>query len=490
MPDSSDGDSVRDSVSNLSQSISQSINCHNEECKIMFVPINKRFKYCPNCRDRTKVTPKSGGVKRAANVISPLSYNNRPKHSKGEELAFAFNETFGLDIEDFMVMERENQIEVFRTLICNLRENDSKVDESMSRLREKISDLESELSIARNSHPLLPDMEKELVRVKLALADKDIKLFELTVGGSSRVPIHVPSPSAQLNNVNQSSSIASGPLAPPPIRKPSAIIPVKPFLIARVRDTISVKSITESSVDSLLGLEEDKGGPVVQQLIRHSGNSVKLIFRDEANRDKARDLLDCPEAEKVFQNVHAPVKCYPAILRLNGVSGLSMIREDGSISSADLFNARTKQSCNLINKLNSENPLLKGKIANVRILFNRAEFSLVRVSLLCKDTRDRYLEQGRLKLDNLSHAVIEVDYNKEVRFCNRCQGYGHLARFCTNPVTCGKCSQAHATQTCNVSHPSLKCASCSLNHAAGSYVCAAHKIAVANFVKYNSSNQL
>lgn len=233
----------------------------------MFVPLNKRYKYCPNSRDRAKVTPKSGGVKRAANVIYPLSDTTRPKHSKGEELAFAFNEKFGLDIEDLMVMERDGQIEVFRTLISNLRENDSKVDESMSRLREKISDLESELSIARNSHPLLSDMEKELVRVKLALADKDIKLFELTAGASSRVPSHVPSPSAQLNNVNQSSSIASGPLATPPIRKPSAIIPVKPFLIARVRDTISVKSITESSVDSFLGLEEDKGGPVVQQLI-------------------------------------------------------------------------------------------------------------------------------------------------------------------------------------------------------------------------------
>ncbi|EFX62224.1 hypothetical protein DAPPUDRAFT_120413 [Daphnia pulex] len=90
-----------------------------------------------------------------------------------------------------------------------------------------------------------------------------------------------------------------------------------------------------------------------------------------------------------------------------------MIREDGSISSAELSNARTKQRCNLINKLNSENPLLKGRITSVRILFNRADFSFVRLSLLCKDTRDRYLEQGRLKLDNLSHAVIEVDYNKE-----------------------------------------------------------------------------
>jgi hypothetical protein len=88
-----------------------------------------------------------------------------------------------------------------------------------------------------------------------------------------------------------------------------------------------------------------------------------------------------------------------------------MIRDDGSIDSAELFNARTKQCCNLIEKLHSENPLLKGKISSVRIIFNRADFSLVRLSLLCKVSRDQYLKQGRLELD----AVIEVDHNKEVR---------------------------------------------------------------------------
>jgi hypothetical protein len=122
----------------------------------------------------------------------------------------------------------------------------------------------------------------------------------------------------------------------PTIKKPLANIPAKPFLIARVRDSFSVSSITESKIDSLLGLDDDKGGPVVQQLKRHSDNSVKLIFRDEAHRDKAREFLDRPEAEKVFQNIHAPEKSYPAILRLNGVGGLSMIRDDGSIDSDEL----------------------------------------------------------------------------------------------------------------------------------------------------------
>ena len=86
-------------------------------------------------------------------------------------------------------------------------------------------------------------------------------------------------------------------------------------------------------------------------------------------------LLDRPEAENVFQNIHAPEKSYQAILRLNDVGGLSMIRDDGFIDSDELRNARTKQRCTLINKLNSENPLLKGKVTSARILFSRDNFT-------------------------------------------------------------------------------------------------------------------
>jgi hypothetical protein len=74
--------------------------------------------------------------------------------------------------------------------------------------------------------------------------------------------------------------------------------------------------------------------------------------------DKARELLHKPESEKVFQNVHVPENYYPAILRLNGDSGLGLgrVREDGVSTNKDPFNARTKRNCVLINKLQIENP--------------------------------------------------------------------------------------------------------------------------------------
>ena len=76
----------------------------------------------PNCRDKHKSTPKSGDTKRAANVISPFAEVNLPKQSKGEDFAFSFNEMFGLDLESFLLLDRDGQIDVF-----NNRENDIKV---------------------------------------------------------------------------------------------------------------------------------------------------------------------------------------------------------------------------------------------------------------------------------------------------------------------------------------------------------------------------
>ena len=159
----------------------------------------------------------------------------------------------------------------------------------------KISGLENDLHLAKTSQVNLTEMN-ELVLAKLALANKDIKLYEITSGATS----HVPKLSAKPPSISQPLVIASSSSREPTIKKPLANIPAKPFLIAKVRDSVTVSSIPESKIDSLLGLDDDKGGPVVQQLKRHNDKSVKLIFRDETNRDKARELLDRPEAEKVF----------------------------------------------------------------------------------------------------------------------------------------------------------------------------------------------
>ena len=40
------------------------------------------------------------------------------------------NEMFGLDLESFLLLDRDGQIDVFKALLCNIRENDIKVEEN------------------------------------------------------------------------------------------------------------------------------------------------------------------------------------------------------------------------------------------------------------------------------------------------------------------------------------------------------------------------
>ena len=98
---------------------------------------------------------------------------------------------------------------------------------------------------------LLSDLEsakEDLVIAELSLADKDIWLFELQNSGKADEKQHSAPP------VNIFSA--------PPKKQPS--IPGKPFLIARIRDSVSISSITESKIYNLLALVKDKEGPVVQ----------------------------------------------------------------------------------------------------------------------------------------------------------------------------------------------------------------------------------
>ena len=82
----SQGRVLRTSILRVKPSSGKELKCLSFwHCKHLFVPTDKRFRYFPNCRDKHKSIPKSGGHKRAANVISPLAEVNLPKQAKGED---------------------------------------------------------------------------------------------------------------------------------------------------------------------------------------------------------------------------------------------------------------------------------------------------------------------------------------------------------------------------------------------------------------------
>ncbi|EFX80280.1 hypothetical protein DAPPUDRAFT_318800 [Daphnia pulex] len=125
----------------------------------------------------------------------------------------------------------------FKSFFAKLEKDAISVKTEKALMSKKIEKLEKEVAsrITLRSD-LMKLSKKDLVIAQLSLADKDIRLFELQNSGKAIEKQHPASP--------------------------------------------------------------DKEGPVVQQLKKHSDNSVKLFFRDEQNRAKARELLDQPEAER------------------------------------------------------------------------------------------------------------------------------------------------------------------------------------------------
>ena len=57
--------------------------------------------------------------------------------------------------------------------------------------------------------------------------------------------------------------------------------------------------------------------------------------------------------------------------------------------------------------------------------------------------------------------------------CNKCQTFGHVAKWCRQAPVCGKCSTKghHETKECTVEKEEYKCAHCDGNHITGSYNC-------------------
>lgn len=221
------------------------------------------------------------------------------------------------------------------------------------------------------------------------------------------------------------------------------------------------------------------------QNIKKSNGKVILSFRDEASRDKAEELINKNKDQQLFDSVFVPKKIFPLIVRLHDVENLQLFKGE------DLKCDREKQECALMQRLMKDNPGLAGHLVSARLLFNRPNTNsfLVRLGVSSKSLHDFLLDKGRLLLDNKSHAVVEADPNKEIKHCSSCQKYGHLKKFCkSQTVICGKCSSCHDTQSCTVSAPDLKCPNCSLAHSDSAPNCPARRKAVAQYLKYMSSD--
>jgi hypothetical protein len=111
-----------------------------------------------------------------------------------------------------------------------------------------------------------------------------------------------------------------------------------------------------------------------------------------------------------------------------------------------------------------------GCVVSARVLRSspNSHSYLVRLCVNSSALKKSILAGGRIFLENKAHRAIDVDVDKEVRRCLKCQRYGHIKHFCKSSSTvCGCCSLDHETSTCTVPKSSFKCPNGQGNHEAG-----------------------
>jgi len=92
------------------------------------------------------------------------------------------------------------------------------------------------------------------------------------------------------------------------------------------------------------------------------------------------------------------------------------------------------------------NPNVGRAIKQVRAIFRSSNSTNGHVKLFfdSKKVRDEVLKSGRMFAAGRRVQVVEVDLNREVRRCFRCQTYGHIAKSSTNSCSkdevCGFCA--------------------------------------------------
>ena len=307
---------------------------------------------------------------------------------------------------------------------------------------ELIEELETSLAAQAILQSEVLQLKEEIARIKIAFADSLLD------------KLAVPIRDTTASDIGHASGVTSFSYA-------SALKSAnnKSVLVARLEQKGPSEAVNSQAIETLLDAEP--GGPKVQH-VSEKEDKVVMIFNNDKEREAAKRILESnPGVRSAVKTITAQKRNYPLVALFTGCDNL-----DG-----------------LQHELESRNNILKGNINCIRPLSK--EKGHIKIYVPTKECKEAILRVGRLyaKRDGKfsSHKVVELDLNREVRRCFKCQAYGHIASVCKNANKCGKCSREHETRDCKAAPENAKCANCKGKHVSGSSTCPEQLKAVAKY---------
>ena len=316
----------------------------------------------------------------------------------------------------------------FSGFVCDLESVDRSV--LIERVRKLVEIGQTCFADLNSTAAALKSTEDAFKSYKIAFADEAFKVFT-----SCRTS---PSPSDTTNRAETST------------------------LVATVSEAAENEEVDALTIDRLLDASDR--GPIPQMVKRKEGK-VYISFSDAVQSGRAKSLMETKqECRNLFKTVSMQDKLFPAVALNVDVSDVDA----------------------LMKELVFRNPNFGRAIKQIRAIFRSSNSTNGHVKLFfdSKKVRDEVLKSGRMFAAGRRVQVVEVDLNREVRRCFRCQTYGHIAKSSTNSCSkdevCGFCAGQHSTRTCARAGPP-KCANCHKSHRSGDPSCIHQIRAVGRF---------
>jgi hypothetical protein len=228
--------------------------------------------------------------------------------------------------------------------------------------------------------------------------------------------------------------------------------PESSTLVVTVSEAASNEEVDTQTIDRLL--ESTLKGPVPQFVKRKEGK-MYISFSDAVQSGRAKSLMESkPECVHLFESVVTQSRLFPVVALHVDISDLDSLKKELVFRNTNCGFA-IKQVRTIFRSPNNQS-------GHVKLFFDS------------KRVRDEVLKSGRLFANGKRIQIVEVDLNREVRRCYRCQAYGHIAKTsnnaCAKEEVCGYCSGPHSTRVCaHKGQP--KCANCQKAHRSGDPSC-------------------
>jgi phosphotransferase system IIB component len=220
------------------------------------------------------------------------------------------------------------------------------------------------------------------------------------------------------------------------------------------------------SVSALETLLNSETTGLIPHRVRHRDNQEFITFDDAADAARAAKLFqDNPKFKDMFKGVRKIESLHPVVILFAEVSDLDALRQE----------------------LEHRNKTFRGQIHDIKTIFRKQGTNLGHVKILLKSERAKKaaLDKKRAAFFDESLRIVDIDLNREVRRCFKCQGYGHTQMICrAQHPKCGKCSGSHRTSECPVPDNDPICANCGGPHQAGHRGCPEQVRAVARYREF------